>query len=269
MTASKLCPYPGCTKKIERKARFCRQHTKVTAVPPKIIRRVQCSICGTEYETDNPRKWYCDACHETTCIVCGKQFESAIRNGEKAKTCSRQCADKVRGKDRAKTYLTCQWCGESFHPANGQLKAKYCCQDCRYASKRKQDTDKKRNSYEYRQWRDAVYTRDNYACQQCGATGAIQAHHIKPWKDHKSLRYDVANGVTLCQTCHENIHGAKFPRVSKRFPPKCANCGCATKGKGKHCRSCGLKLSAKAKSQRDSLRRNQDGQFSTVIVESL
>lgn len=225
-----------------------------------------CRQCGKTFTAQNPNTWKCDECFTVVCAVCGKSFRNIRGN---RRFCSAECAHKRHPIDRPQKLLTCQWCNEEFHPANGHLKAKYCSQECRYASKRKQDTDKKRNSYEYKQWRDAVYERDNYACQQCGNTGAIQAHHIKPWNDHKELRYDVANGVTLCQTCHENIHGAKLPRASKRFPPKCANCGCATKGRSQYCKSCAMKLSLKAKRQRDSLPRNKNGNFSTVLVEPL
>lgn len=264
MTASKLCPHPECTRKIDRKANFCRQHTKKTTAPPKIVYQKNCIICGNSFDSTVYRAMYCEKCHETSCVICGKLFKSAIRFGKTQKTCSNQCGSKLAGLSKKKTSLTCKWCGKSFYSANGSLKAKYCSQKCRYTSKRKPGADKKRNSYKYRQWRDAVYTRDSYTCQQCGAIGAIQAHHIKPWKDHPELRYDVANGVTLCQTCHENIHGACLPRASKRFQPKCTNCGCETKGRKQYCKPCGIKLSPKAKKQRDSISRGQNGQFLCV-----
>lgn len=62
-----------------------------------------------------------------------------------------------------------------------------------------------RVTYEYRAWRRAVVERDERTCQRCGAAGLgrnIHAHHIKPFKDHPELRFDVANGITLCAACH-------------------------------------------------------------------
>lgn len=59
---------------------------------------------------------------------------------------------------------------------------------------------------EYRQWRDAVYERDAYTCQDCGAKGSMNAHHIESWATHPDLRFDVANGVTLCVACHKGRH---------------------------------------------------------------
>lgn len=61
--------------------------------------------------------------------------------------------------------------------------------------------------YEYRQWRTAVYERDDYTCQSCQKRGGnLQAHHVKSWASFPALRYDVANGQTLCAECHHALH---------------------------------------------------------------
>ena len=55
-----------------------------------------------------------------------------------------------------------------------------------------------------RDWRMAVFQRDNFTCQHCGARGGrLNAHHIKPFKAHPELRHDLANGQTLCVPCHK------------------------------------------------------------------
>lgn len=65
-----------------------------------------------------------------------------------------------------------------------------------------------RNNSEYHQWREKIYKRDNYTCQYCGdnSGGNLQGHHIKSWPDYPHLRYDVDNGLTVCESCHELIH---------------------------------------------------------------
>lgn len=63
-----------------------------------------------------------------------------------------------------------------------------------------------RNMPEYIEWRSAVYERDGYTCQECGAQGELNAHHIKTWASHPELRFDVSNGVTLCKDCHAKKH---------------------------------------------------------------
>ena len=55
-------------------------------------------------------------------------------------------------------------------------------------------------------WRKAVYERDDYTCQWCGVRGGrMAADHILPWALFPEKRFDVSNGRTLCQPCHNLI----------------------------------------------------------------
>lgn len=64
-----------------------------------------------------------------------------------------------------------------------------------------------RRSSEYKQWRKAVFERDDYTCRNCRRRGVrINAHHIKPYAYYPELRYEVRNGITLCATCHKLVH---------------------------------------------------------------
>ena len=74
---------------------------------------------------------------------------------------------------------------------------------------------KKTATIEYRHWRKAVFDRDLYTCQCCGSRGNtyLQAHHIKNWRDNEDCRFDVDNGITLCQKCHMSFHS----KYGKRF----------------------------------------------------
>jgi 5-methylcytosine-specific restriction protein A len=54
----------------------------------------------------------------------------------------------------------------------------------------------------HRKWRQAVLTRDAWACADCGRIDpANHADHIVPIAQG-GARYDVANGQTLCIRCH-------------------------------------------------------------------
>lgn len=56
---------------------------------------------------------------------------------------------------------------------------------------------------QFKHWRTAVFVRDDYTCQGCGQHGGyLTAHHIKSFALHPALRYEVSNGVTLCEPCH-------------------------------------------------------------------
>ena len=64
-----------------------------------------------------------------------------------------------------------------------------------------------RNTKEYKLWRKSVFERDKYTCQDCGACGVkLQAHHKKQWAKYPRERYNVNNGVTLCEKCHKERH---------------------------------------------------------------
>lgn len=67
-------------------------------------------------------------------------------------------------------------------------------------------TQKKRNSYAYRKWREKVLKRDGYTCQKCGATDKLHVHHKKSFALFPANRLDINNGITLCEVCHGKMH---------------------------------------------------------------
>lgn len=65
------------------------------------------------------------------------------------------------------------------------------------------------NEYMYavNSWSKTIKKMDNYICKLCNSKKNIQAHHIQPKQDFPKLCLELNNGVTLCENCHENIHG--------------------------------------------------------------
>jgi hypothetical protein len=73
-----------------------------------------------------------------------------------------------------------------------------------------------RRTLEYRDWRKAVYQRDDWTCQACWKRGGhLHPHHIRPMSTNPELTYVVSNGVTLCRKCHTDLHRSFRPWQSK------------------------------------------------------
>lgn len=67
-----------------------------------------------------------------------------------------------------------------------------------------------RKCEDYKKWRIDVFNRDFFTCQCCGQVGGIlNAHHIKEFSKYPELRFKVDNGITLCKSCHKEIHKKK------------------------------------------------------------
>lgn len=79
----------------------------------------------------------------------------------------------------------------------------------------KDKIDKNNNSYwnyedrrsnKYKNWKKEVLKRDNFTCQKCGSKNNLVVHHIKYFSKNKNLRFDIDNGIVLCNLCHKEVH---------------------------------------------------------------
>ena len=82
-----------------------------------------------------------------------------------------------------------------------------------------------RERAEYKEWRKAVFERDDYTCQHCGQRGGkLNADHTipfallpeKPEPSYGFHRYDVGLGQTLCEKCHRKTATYGFGTVRLR-----------------------------------------------------
>ncbi len=72
------------------------------------------------------------------------------------------------------------------------------------------------NDKEYAQFRKEVLKRDKKTCMmpECNNKTKLQVHHIQPWSEASSLRYEPSNGITLCKKCHQYITGKEWCYVN-------------------------------------------------------
>ena len=64
-----------------------------------------------------------------------------------------------------------------------------------------------RKGIEFRLWREAVFTRDNWTCQRCLQRGReLHPHHIQNFAQFPELRFAIDNGITFCKSCHQEFH---------------------------------------------------------------
>jgi len=70
------------------------------------------------------------------------------------------------------------------------------------------------------QWRRDILKRDEFRCQECGIVKNrlfLQAHHIIPRRDPDCDKYELNNGICLCNDCHDAIKNREYEVKDKYF----------------------------------------------------
>lgn len=177
--------------------------------------RSQCKECFKKNTQKNHKNRY-----EHTCEYCSKEFKSGDKD---AKFCSRECMGKSYDK---KIEVQCDNCGKFFEISLYKAENSnfhYCSNECRKQSTKhilsglehprfdpnltEEDREKHRDQ-RHAEWAYEVKLRDNFTCQCCKTikSGSLISHHLNGYNWDKEHRYDVDNGVTLCESCHKHFH---------------------------------------------------------------
>ena len=148
----------------------------------------------------------------------------------------RRLSDSKKGKylgtdnpnHRERYIIKCDWCNEDLEPmTKSEIEAweHHFCKDKNCRGKWMSEKVKGENHPNYNpnltdedradrrlltensDWRNKVYTRDDYTCQCCGQKGGrLNAHHLNGFNWDIKHRTDVNNGVVLCEDCHKEYH---------------------------------------------------------------
>jgi len=68
----------------------------------------------------------------------------------------------------------------------------------------------------YKYWMLKVKKRDNWRCKinNKDCKGRLEAHHILSWQDFPELRYNINNGISLCQAHHPRVRAEEKRLIS-------------------------------------------------------
>ena len=176
------------------------------------------------------------------CLVCNNTFYCKPAIEAVRHTCSRKCASIRQSKimkgrnlnphprkraDRA--VFICKYCGKEKVIRSCRLtygEGQFCSRQCSNKAYDRRGlknpnwrggvTPRKvaiRKSNAMKEWRNSVFRRDHWLCQQCGTHASIEAHHIIPFavllREDRDL-FDPANGITLCTKCHANLDPHRY-----------------------------------------------------------
>ena len=149
------------------------------------------------------------------CLFCRKRFYKKLnkeskRQWEVKKYCSSSCFGKVQGFkkgfipwDKGTKGIVGAWNkGKRWTP---EMRKKLSGKNANnWQGGITPENERLRKTTDYAIWRVAIFTRDNYTCQNCGIRGGtLHADHIKPFSLYPELRLAIDNGRTLCFECHK------------------------------------------------------------------
>lgn len=173
---------------------------------------VECSFCHREFDKQLT------------------QIKNKIKQGQHDIFCSRACYQnyllEYGSKKRIGICIMCKTCDKEFESVPS-LKSKFCSHEC-YAKnlegKEPWNKGKGKSSWlkrikasrEWKEWREAIFARDDYTCQWCRERGGkLHPHHLKPKSLYPKLIFDLDNGITLCRECHKktDTYGWKLYNV--------------------------------------------------------
>lgn len=238
---------PTCGKSLETEQGVRIHHTKVhgTTLPNRV-----CKGCNADFYDPDSKRSYCEECNpnagsnngnwkgakeESECEICGQLFEYYPSN-KKGVFCP-SCVDESTVflgdqfvKKAEHIDKECEYCGTMMEVLQSEIsngRGKFCSQTCLSGWMSENRVGENHHQWEggeieYGQnwWRirRKALQRDEYTCQQCGATKPElgrnpDVHHIKRVRDFEKPQsaHTLDNVISLCRSCHRNVEEGNVP----------------------------------------------------------
>lgn len=162
------------------------------------------------------------------CENCGEEYEISQWESKKRRFCCFQCFFEYtalrNGWNLGETTLTCEQCGKEYsRPSRLNGISRFCSKPCQFnwmsentrgenspnwkIDILRDERNKKRILPENKKWVRDVLERDDYTCRICGAHGGkLTAHHLYSYSNYPEKKFDLDNGLTICQHEHKEFH---------------------------------------------------------------
>lgn len=173
------------------------------------------------------------------CSHCDKLFVTflsvAVRRPDP--TCSLSCARaRWPNKSRQRVTVSCEVCRKPFEVTQGRAdgakrsRARFCSNACKNKKQRGEGhpryiDGRAKARAECRKVIEQCI-RDKERCEECGATGYLHGHHIKPFATHPQLRNEPSNIQVLCNACHAAKHPDQARKLFKGVPRRGSTLTC-------------------------------------------
>ena len=204
-----------------------------------------CPVCKKEFkfpewQLKHNRKYCSNKCRFSTlkqkrpfrqtgelinCLICGKEkwkIQYHLIKGQ-GKYCSQKCYDISKKGKQIKGFIRFNRSSKEYKEKLSASQIKRYDRDGRSVLYLTNRNLALRKCLKYKEWRLAVFTRDNFKCIKDGSKRQLEANHkisfaklLKQY-DIKSLEeaydcealWDIDNGETLCHDCHKNTSNYK------------------------------------------------------------
>ena len=152
------------------------------------------------------------------CKICSMEFTVDPYRKLSARICSKTCYNEYRKKPEFRLKLS-EVHKKLFTEKFGEIRSRLTSLDKII-----------RHSIQYVFWRESIFSRDGFRCQECGNGGVLRADHIKQFGViliENSIQnlddalnceelWNINNGRTLCDFCHvaTSTYGRKVLKIN-------------------------------------------------------